>query len=462
MYKAKIKQYLESNKQNIVNDFLEILKIPSVRGRAEEGAPFGKECAKALEKIKELYDTNGFETDYDKNGGYLLSYYGKGEKSIGIFAHADTVKPGDNWIYTSPFEPVIKDGCIICRGAIDNKAGVIISLYCAKILKELTIPFKSRLVMFTGSDEESGMADIKSYLKNHTVPDFSLVPDTGFPLFRGNKGKITCTLKSGKPLSKGVSLYGGSGASVIGLANAKLPYSEEILNNKEISAEKVNHDILLTAKGISKHPATPQGGLSAFVPLCENLIDFNIVNGNDREIVQDIKNMSESMFGEFFDINKNDSDYGPLTCVMTRLETDEKGFLTALFNIRYGESANKDEVLEKIKNKAANIMWQVHDIVVSSTPSMLSADNKYVKALLNVYEKETGHKNPPSYINAGGTYRQYLKNAVEIGNTLKWEKSFDLPKGHGGAHESDEFVNINGILRAIDVILSMILEIDKM
>ena len=59
-------------------------------------------------------------------------------------------------------------------------------------------------------------------------------------------------------------------------------------------------------------------------------------------------------------------------------------------------------------------------------------------------------------------YRQYLKNAVEIGNTLKWEKSFDLPKGHGGAHEPDEYINISGLLKAIEVTILMLLEIDKM
>lgn len=74
-------------------------------------------------------------------------------------------------------------GCVV----LDDRSAVVISLYCAKILKELDIPFDSRLVMFTGSNEETGMADIERYVKDHTAPEFSLVCDTAFPLYRGDK-----------------------------------------------------------------------------------------------------------------------------------------------------------------------------------------------------------------------------------------------------------------------------------
>ena len=87
----------------------------------------------------DLIKKNGFETDLKQNGGYLLSYFGTGEKSLGIFAHADVVPVSDDWLFTKPFEPMEKGGCIIGRGALDDKSAVVLSLYCAKILKELNI-----------------------------------------------------------------------------------------------------------------------------------------------------------------------------------------------------------------------------------------------------------------------------------------------------------------------------------
>ena len=41
-YKQEIHEYIESHKDEITEILKEIIKIPSVRGEAELGAPFGK------------------------------------------------------------------------------------------------------------------------------------------------------------------------------------------------------------------------------------------------------------------------------------------------------------------------------------------------------------------------------------------------------------------------------------
>ena len=166
-YKDKIHNYIINNKDEIIAILKELVKIPSVRGEASPDAPFGKDCAEVLEYTERLYQKNGFETEPDKDGGYLLSYFGEGQKSLGLFAHADVVPVEDDWILTPPFEPIEKDGFLLGRGVLDDKSAIVISLYCAKMLKELNIPFNSRLVCFIGANEESGMEDISSYVKKH-------------------------------------------------------------------------------------------------------------------------------------------------------------------------------------------------------------------------------------------------------------------------------------------------------
>lgn len=182
-YTETIHNYVVEHKEEILKTLKELVKIPSVRGAAEPDAPFGKACADVLEYIEKLYSQNGFETELERTGGYLLSYFGSGKRTLGLFAHADAVDVGDDWVHTTPFEPIEKDGYLIGRGVLDDKSAVVISLYSAKILKELNIPFNSRLVMFTGANEETGMADIEEYSKKHTAPDFSLICDTAFPLY---------------------------------------------------------------------------------------------------------------------------------------------------------------------------------------------------------------------------------------------------------------------------------------
>lgn len=107
-----------------------------------------------------------FKTALNRNrqtGRIFIVLLRQRQKSIGLFWHSDVVAVNNDWIHTSPFIPIEKDGFIIGRGVLDDKAAIIISLYCAKILKELNIPFNSQLIMFTGSNEETGMEDIDNY-----------------------------------------------------------------------------------------------------------------------------------------------------------------------------------------------------------------------------------------------------------------------------------------------------------
>lgn len=108
-YREKIHNYVVEHKEEIVNTLKELVKIPSVRGTAELYAPFGKECAKALEYAEKLYSENGFETELNPKGGYLLAYFGKSERTLGLFAHSDVVDVSNDWVHTTPFEPTEKE-----------------------------------------------------------------------------------------------------------------------------------------------------------------------------------------------------------------------------------------------------------------------------------------------------------------------------------------------------------------
>ena len=55
-------------------------------------------------------------------------------------------------------------------------------------LRELGVPLKSRLTLFLGTDEETGMDDVQLFAKEEKMPDFSLVPDVEYPVCHGEKG----------------------------------------------------------------------------------------------------------------------------------------------------------------------------------------------------------------------------------------------------------------------------------
>ena len=55
-----------------------------------------------------------------------------------------------------PFEPVVKDGYLIGRGAQDNKGPAVAMLYVMRCIRELGLPAAHELCLFAGCDEERG------------------------------------------------------------------------------------------------------------------------------------------------------------------------------------------------------------------------------------------------------------------------------------------------------------------
>ena len=189
MYKEKLEAYMKRHREEIVETLKSLVRIPSVEGSPEAGAPFGRACADILRKTEALYAENGFLTEMHGESGYLLaSGGGSGEKTIGLFAHGDVVPVSDDWVMTDPFTPIERDGFLIGRGVEDNKSGIVASLFAMRAIRDLGIPVKSRIVAFTGANEESGMCDIEAFARDERMPELSLVADCAFPVYRGEKG----------------------------------------------------------------------------------------------------------------------------------------------------------------------------------------------------------------------------------------------------------------------------------
>ena len=440
-YTENIHNYVVKHRDEILKTLKELVKIPSVRESAELEAPFGKACADVLEYTEKLYSENGFETELDRQGGYLLSYFGNGKRTLGLFAHADVVDVGDDWVHTKPFKPIEKDGFLIGRGVLDDKSAVVISLYCARILKELNIPFNSRLVMFTGANEETGMADIEEYSKKHTAPDFSLICDTAFPLYRGDKSMMNFWVTLNTELKDIKNFHGGNAMNII------LDKASAVVNGETV-----------TETGISSHSALPEGSLNAGYLLAKKLSEREDICVSDREQMLFLMSVLEKYYGEVYGIEHQD-ECGKLTCTNGIIKNDNKKIMLG-FNMRFGLSANTENIKKSIVS-----FFEKNNCTVKFEEEkkgyIVPTDNGYINACLKAYSDFTGDGKPQAYINAGGTYARQLPCAAEIGTTLRWGTPDNTPKGHGGAHQSDECINIEGFLEALELTLQMLIECDK-
>ena len=98
----KVKSYIEKNKDRFLNELFELLRIPSISAQSDHKP--------------DVLPTEGNPVVYAEKT------VDPGAKTVLVYGHYDVmpVDPVDEW-RTSPFEPVVKDGRIWCRGADDDK-----------------------------------------------------------------------------------------------------------------------------------------------------------------------------------------------------------------------------------------------------------------------------------------------------------------------------------------------------
>ena len=66
MFKDKIDQYIDSQKENMLRDLTDLVAIDSTKGSALPGKPFGEGPARALEAMGALMEREGLKvTNYD-------------------------------------------------------------------------------------------------------------------------------------------------------------------------------------------------------------------------------------------------------------------------------------------------------------------------------------------------------------------------------------------------------------
>ena len=173
----------------MIEDIKTIVKMPSVEGTFQQGAPFGKDIALTLDKVLEIAQSLGFET---KNLDHYIGYaqYGKGEDYIGIIGHLDVVPTGLGWKHP-PFSAYEEDGYIYSRGILDNKGPIMTCLYALYAIKELNIKLHKPVRIIFGCDEETGFKDLEYYLKHEKPPVMGWTPDCKYPVvFAENERRI--------------------------------------------------------------------------------------------------------------------------------------------------------------------------------------------------------------------------------------------------------------------------------
>ena len=177
-----MKEYIEQNKERFFEELFTILRIPSISAKPDH-KPDMYRCADAIADLLKaagadeacLYETDGNPVVY-------------GEKKVDpsaptvlVYGHYDVQPPEplEKW-HTDPFEPVIHDGAIWCRGANDDKGQLFMHLKAFEFLLKKGLLRHNVKFIFEG-EEEIGSPSLPAWIKAHRKllkADICLVSDT--------------------------------------------------------------------------------------------------------------------------------------------------------------------------------------------------------------------------------------------------------------------------------------------
>jgi acetylornithine deacetylase/succinyl-diaminopimelate desuccinylase-like protein len=162
------KDYQEKNKDNFLNELLDLLRIPSVSAKSEHKADMLR-CAEAVKKS--LLDAGADKAEIYPTDGHPVVY---GEKIIDpskptvlVYGHYDVqpAEPLELW-HSGPFDPVIKDGKIFARGSCDDKGQFYMHVKALEtMVKTNTLPTNIKFCI--EGEEEVGSPNLGKFITTH-------------------------------------------------------------------------------------------------------------------------------------------------------------------------------------------------------------------------------------------------------------------------------------------------------
>lgn len=443
---AKLNAIIESMHDEMLDTLQKWIRVPSVKGEAAPGAPFGKEVRSMLDMALADCEQMGYKTqNFDGYIAHADLGEGSDEDALAILAHLDVVPEGDGWKYP-PYGAVIENGRMYGRGTSDDKGPAVAALYAMKAVKDAGIPLRRKVRLILGCDEESGWEDIAHYNKVATMPRMGFSPDASYPIINIEKG--ICRLELHGVLSNEglqvIAFNNGERPNVIpGRASALVVGDAATVAQAEAAAKKLDipaevhltdKGVSITVTGISGHAAYPETARNANGEMLLLLRELG-VQGDLRLLADKI---GLDYKGEGLAISVSDGISGYLTCNLGIIRAGEGGVYATL-DIRYPVMTNPDMI---IKNVSASLPGMRVEAMEVKEPHHVPAGSELVQNLLDAYHEVTGYERKCLYT-GGGTYARSLQEGVAFGASF--------PQDEDLAHQANEYADIEGLYKNIKI-----------
>ncbi len=384
------------NEEEVVELLADLIKIPShknVNWQESKVADYIKEFL-SKEDIKDV------EIEYIQENRPNLTAVIKGSKkgeSLMLNGHLDTVPPYNMVI--PAFEPIISNGKISGRGAVDMKGSLAAMLLAMALIKRAEIKLKGDLI-FTGviDQEQRSFGSVGLVDKNLKV-DYAVVGEpTNLKICNAHKG-----MEWIKIIVKGKSAHGSTPEKGINPIYHACRISNEIeLLNKELEMRK--NDIM-------GNPTVNVGVISG---------------GNDPNIIPSVSYIEVDR--RYTDEESQEGIYEELKRILIRLNAAYPGYHT--------EIVSMDDRICPLKN----------------IPLAVPRESRIVKALEKSVKKIDKAK-PEITSFRGWSDAALFKSELDIPSIVFGP---GLPEQ---CHAADESLSIEELKKAVKIYLNLILEI---
>ena len=445
----EVKQFIEENFEQMKADLKSVVDINSEY--SEDEKPFGSGARKALDQALKLMEEKGLKTT---NVDYYCGFgeVGQGDKLIGILAHLDVVPAGEGWD-SDPYDMIEKDGYVYGRGVTDDKGAGIASMYALKYLIDENYPFKKRVRLILGCNEEKGSACIRYYVSKYGHVDYGFTPDGDFPGIYAEKGMCGAML-TGKN-SKIIWIEGGDVSNAVcKRVSAAVPadsFDEDkfktFLDQKGVRYSLIKEGTTkIIVHGKSAHASMPDLGVNAFNYLMEALY---VADFNDTFTDWFHKYFGLDLHGErlgFESIKDDISD----TSINFGVVSDNDNEINVTLDMRFPVKAKAKDVVDLLSISDENNTCQILNTV---EPLYFDIDSPMIKALKKAYVDVTGDSERQMMAIGGGTYAKSINNIIAFGCEFPGEESH--------IHDVNERMNLELFKKQVEIYVEAIKNLNE-
>lgn len=415
---TRIREYFDKNREALLRDITDIVAVQSVKGEAEEGAPYGAGPRQALRRALEIAESYGLcgEILGDR---VLVIELGEGEPELGILAHLDVVPPAGEWRMTEPYKVREEGGVLYGRGVIDDKGPAMAALHALICARDLGL-VRRKVQLILGSDEECGSDDIAWYQRHYKMPPKVFTPDGSFPVVNTEKGKMDIVLTA--PPARGGGLH------VVSLSGGSVPNAVPA----ECSA-RLSDGTELREVGRAAHASLPDEGESAVTRMLSRLA---AMEGDNFDVFRTLSAAFPhgDNHGRAFGAYCEDELTGSLTVNLGVIDYDAERGLRALVDMRIPVAGDGENIAGALRAKLGDIGVEVASLL---PPHHTPEDSELVRGLIDIYEDVTGLEGKA--LSLGGlTYVHSIEGGVAFG------AEFEGSDPH--MHEPDERVRFEELI----------------